>query len=83
MDCPSRNVETIGEKDDLNCADLAQEVSMEKNISMWPRQSFVIFWEKTWLLCFCFVLLFVLGFLFCFFVCLFVLFCLPMSDESA
>jgi hypothetical protein len=28
-------------------------------------------------------LLSVLGFLFCFFVCLFVLFCLPMSDESA
>ena len=25
---------------DLNCADLAQEVSVEKNFSMWPRDCF-------------------------------------------
>jgi hypothetical protein len=35
---------------DLNCADLAQEVSKEKNFNMWPRVFFfffffgVVFW---------------------------------------
>ena len=27
-------------KSDLNCTDLAQEVSVEKNFSMWPRDCF-------------------------------------------
>ena len=34
MDCPSRNLEDIGTEGDLNCADLAQEVSMENSISV-------------------------------------------------
>jgi hypothetical protein len=25
---------------DLNCEDLAQEISMEKNVSMWPKDRF-------------------------------------------
>jgi hypothetical protein len=34
---PSRTIKDIGAEDDLNCADLAQEVSVEKNFSMWHR----------------------------------------------
>jgi hypothetical protein len=34
---PSRNMEDFVAEYDLNCVDLAQEVSVEKNFSMWPR----------------------------------------------
>ena len=34
---PCRNMEDIGVEDGLNCADLAQDVSEEKNFSMLPR----------------------------------------------
>jgi hypothetical protein len=30
-------MEDSGAEGDLNCGDLAQEVSEEKNISMWPK----------------------------------------------
>jgi hypothetical protein len=40
MSHPSRNVEDFVAVSDLNCADLAQEVSVEKNFSMWPRDCF-------------------------------------------
>jgi hypothetical protein len=30
----------------LNCADLAQEVSVEKNFCMWPRDCFCILVKK-------------------------------------
>jgi hypothetical protein len=33
-------MEEIGAEVDLNCADIAQAVSMEKNFSMWPRHCF-------------------------------------------
>lgn len=36
----SRNMEDIGAVGDLNYADLAQEVSVGKNFSMWPRDCF-------------------------------------------
>ena len=36
----SRNMESIGTKDDLNSADLVQEVLVEKNSSMWPKDYF-------------------------------------------
>ena len=36
----SRNMEDFVAVSDLNCADLTQEVSMEKNFSMWPRGHF-------------------------------------------
>ena len=39
----SRNTEDFVTEYDLNCADLAQEVSVEKNFRMWPRDIFVIF----------------------------------------
>jgi hypothetical protein len=39
-DNPSRNMEDIGIKSDLNCGGLSQEVSEEKNVSMWPRDCF-------------------------------------------
>lgn len=35
---------------DLNCEDLVQEVSVEMNFSMWPRDCIVVFWWRTWLL---------------------------------
>ena len=37
MGYPSRNMEDFVAEYDLNCVDLAQEVSVEKNFSMWPR----------------------------------------------
>ena len=37
MDNPSRNLKNSGAECDLNYRDLAQEVSEEKNFSMWPR----------------------------------------------
>jgi hypothetical protein len=43
MEHPSRNMEDPPAESDLNCADLAKEVSVEKNVSMWPRDCFVIF----------------------------------------
>ena len=39
MGCPSRNMDDFVTESDLNCADLAQEVSVE-NLSMWPRDCF-------------------------------------------
>ena len=44
MDHPSRNMEDFGAETDLNCVDLVQEVSAEKNVNMWPRDCFVVFW---------------------------------------
>jgi hypothetical protein len=44
MGYPSRNMEDFAAESDLNCSDLAQEVSVEKNISTWPRDCFVAFW---------------------------------------
>ena len=37
MDHPSRNMEDFVTESDLNCADLAQEVLLEKNFSMFPK----------------------------------------------
>jgi hypothetical protein len=37
MGHPTRNIEDIGAKGVFNCVDLAQELSVEKNFSMWPR----------------------------------------------
>jgi len=34
---PSRNMEDSGTEGDLNSGDPGQEVSEEKNLSMWPR----------------------------------------------
>ena len=39
MGYPSRNMEDFVTESDLNCADLAQEVSVE-NFYMWPRNCF-------------------------------------------
>jgi hypothetical protein len=36
----SRNTEDFVAESDFNCADLAQEVSEEKNFNMWPRDCF-------------------------------------------
>jgi hypothetical protein len=44
MGHPSRNMEGIGLESDLKCADLAQEISVEKNFNMWTRDWFVVFW---------------------------------------
>ena len=41
MSYPSRNMEDGGAENDLNCAGLAQEVSEEKNVNMWPRDCFL------------------------------------------
>jgi hypothetical protein len=41
MGHPSRNMEAFVTESDLNCADLAQEVSrVKKNFSTWPRDFF-------------------------------------------
>jgi hypothetical protein len=40
MDYPSRNREDYVAECDMNCADLAQEVSVEDNFRMWPRDYF-------------------------------------------
>ena len=40
MDYPSRNIEDFVAESNLNCADLAQEISVKKNFSMWPRDYF-------------------------------------------
>jgi hypothetical protein len=37
---PSRNMEDFVAASNFNCADLAQEVSVKKNIIMWPRDCF-------------------------------------------
>jgi hypothetical protein len=34
---PRKNMEDIGAEGDFNCVDMAQEVSVKKNFSMWPR----------------------------------------------
>ena len=39
----NRNMEDFVTENDLNYADLFQEVSME-NFSMWPGDCFVVFW---------------------------------------
>ena len=36
----SRKMENFVAECDLNCADLAQEVSVEKNFRMWPKDCF-------------------------------------------
>jgi hypothetical protein len=40
MGHPSRDMEDFVTESDLNCSDLAQEVLVEKNFSMWPRDYF-------------------------------------------
>lgn len=40
MSHPSRNMEGFVVVSYFNCADLAQEVSVENNFSMWPRDYF-------------------------------------------
>jgi hypothetical protein len=40
MGHPSRNMEDFGSESVLNCVDLAQDVSQEKNFRMWPRDCF-------------------------------------------
>ena len=40
MGYPRRNMEDFVAMSDLNCADLSQEVSVEKNFSMWAGDSF-------------------------------------------
>jgi hypothetical protein len=40
MGHPIRNMEDFIAESDLNCADLAQEVSVEKNFSTWPGGCF-------------------------------------------
>ena len=39
-----RNMKDVVAEYDLNYADLAQEVLVEKNFRMWPRDCFVVFW---------------------------------------
>ena len=39
-----------GAEGDLNCGGLAQEVSEEKNVSMWPRDYSCDILERLWLL---------------------------------
>jgi hypothetical protein len=36
----SRNMDDFVAQSDLNCPDLAQEISVEKNFSMWPTDYF-------------------------------------------
>ena len=43
MSFSGRNMEDFVAENDLNCAELAQEVSVE-NFNMWPRDCFVVFW---------------------------------------
>jgi hypothetical protein len=43
-------MEDHGAKDDLNCGGLAQEVSEEKNVSLWPRDYSCDILERLWLL---------------------------------
>jgi hypothetical protein len=40
IDYPSRNMEDFVVECDLSCADQAQQVSVEKNFSMWLRDDF-------------------------------------------
>ena len=40
MGHPSRNVGDFVAEYDLNCSDLVQKVSVEKNFRMWPRDCF-------------------------------------------
>ena len=45
MNHPRKDMEDGGAEGDLNYVGLlAQEVSIGKNVSMWPRHFFVIFW---------------------------------------
>jgi hypothetical protein len=37
---PGRNMEDFVAESNLNCADLAQEVSVEKNFSVWHRDCY-------------------------------------------
>jgi hypothetical protein len=43
MGYPSKDMEDFVAESDLNCADLDQVVSAEKNFTMCPRDYFVIF----------------------------------------
>jgi len=44
MDHPSRSTEDSGAENDSKCVGLTQEISEEKNSSIWPRDCFVISW---------------------------------------
>jgi hypothetical protein len=43
MGYPIGNMEEFVTESDLNCADLDQDVSVEKNFNMWSRDCFVVF----------------------------------------
>ena len=47
---PSRYMEDFVAGSNLNCVDLAQEISKEKNFRMWYKDCFVVFWSRMWLL---------------------------------
>ena len=53
MGYPNQNMEDFVAESDLNCADMVQEVSVEKNFSMWQRLFLWYFGEQ----CLCFLLL--------------------------
>ena len=53
MVCPSMNMEDCVGESDLNCVDLAQEVSVKKNFSMWPRDCFCDILVKNVVAAFC------------------------------
>ena len=44
MGHPSRSLEDSGTEGELNCGVLAQEVSEEENISIWPREHSCYIW---------------------------------------
>ena len=46
MGYSSRNMEDFVPEYDLNCAALDQEVSVENNFRMWPRDSFCVILVK-------------------------------------
>ena len=48
---PNKNIEDFVAESNLNCAELAQEVSVEKNFRMWPRDFLWYFGEE----CGCFL----------------------------
>ena len=51
MGYPRRSKEDYVAENDLNCVDLAQEVSVGKNLSVWSKDFFVYFGEE----CGCFL----------------------------
>jgi len=48
--CPRKNIEDFVAANDLNCADLTQEISVEKQFCMWHGDHFCGILVKMWLL---------------------------------